>query len=191
MKTINILGTAAALIIGLTACNSGEGRYLNLSNGEEVDIVRNDEGEMVDSKNDKPVLLYTDTEKKDTFYGITGKKVNGQLHQTNDGAYVYEDGDQQVKIDGNEYKILEGDAKIKWDANGNEYKYKDGDLKIKRDGDDYKIKRDGYTKKVDEDGDVKIETGDKKIKIDGETGERKVKEQSIFSKAKDKIKGND
>ena len=45
-------------------------------------------------------------------------------------------------------------------------------------------------KKVDEDGDVKIETKDKKIKVDGETGERKVKDQSIFSKVKDKVKGD-
>jgi hypothetical protein len=190
MKTKTLAVGALAMVIGLSACNDNEGRFLNLSTGEEVDIVRNDDGEMVDRETNKPVLLYVDTKEKDTFYGITGEKVNGHLRVLDNDVYVYTDGDQQVKIDGDEYKILDGDAKIKWDADGSEYKYKDDNLKVKQDGDDLKIKRDGYTKKVDEDGDVKIETRDKKIKIDGETGERKVKEQSIFSKAKDKITGD-
>ncbi len=190
MKTKILVGSALALFIGLSACNNGEGRFLNLTSGKEVDIVRNDDGEMVDKETRKPVLLYVDTETNDTFYGINGKKVNGHLRELDKDVYVYEDGDQQVKIDGDEYKILDGDAKIKWDANGSEYKYKDNHLKVKQDGDDLKIKRDGYTRKVDEDGDVKIETRDKKIKIDGETGERKVKDKSVFSKVKDKIKGD-
>jgi hypothetical protein len=189
MKTGSIFLSALTLVLGLSACNSNEGRFLNLSTGEEVDIVRNDKGEMVDRETNKPVLLYVDTKEKDTFYGLTGQKVNGHLRVLDDNVYLYADGDQQVKIDGDEYKILDGDAKIKWDADGSEYKYKDDNLKVKQDGDDLKIKRDGYTKKVDEDGDVKIETRNKKIKIDGETGERKVKDQSIFSKVKDKIKG--
>ena len=48
------------------------------------------------------------------------------------------------------------------------YKYEDGEYKIKNDEGDYK-------KKVEKDGDVKIKDGDTKTKIDGETGERKVK----------------
>ena len=35
---------------------------------------------------------------------------------------------------------------------------------------------DDYKKKVEKDGDVKIKTDDKKIKIDGKTGEKKVKQ---------------
>jgi len=34
---------------------------------------------------------------------------------------------------------------------------------------------DDFKKKVEKDGDVKIKSGDKKIKIDGKTGEKKVK----------------
>ena len=52
-----------------------------------------------------------------------------------------------------------------------EWKYKyddDGEYKIKNDEADYK-------KKVEKDGDIKIKDGDTKIKIDGETGERKTK----------------
>lgn len=189
MKTRSVAFSALALVIGLSACSNEEGRFLNLTSGEEVDIVRNDEGEMVDRETKKPVLLYVDTKEKDTFYGITGEKVNGHLRVLDNDVYVYSDGDQQVKIDGDEYKILDGDGKIKWDADGSEYKYKDDHLKVKEEEGEMKIKRDGYKKKVDEDGDIKIETRDKKIKIDGETGEKKVKDQSIFSKAKDKITG--
>jgi hypothetical protein len=191
MKTKITFGVIA-LVMGAVACNnkSGEGRFLNLATGKEVQIEKNGKGEMVNAKTGKPVLLYTDTDRRDTFYGLTGKKVNGQLQQLDKGIYVYNDGDTKVKIDGDEYKIKHGDSKEKWDADGDEYKYKDGDVKVKIDSDDDKQKSEGYSKKVDEDGDIKIEQGDKKIKIDGETGERKVKEKSIFGKAKDKIAGN-
>ncbi len=180
MKTISIFCSAVALLIGFSACNRGEGRFLNLTSGEEVNLVRDEEGRMVDKKTRKPVLLYVDTKNRDTFFGITGDKVNGRLSMIDEGVYVYHDGERKIKIDGDEYKIKDGDSKEKWDADGSEYKYKDDNVKIKADADDFKIKRDGYTKKVDEDGDVKIETRDKKIKVDGETGERKVKERSIF-----------
>jgi hypothetical protein len=37
------------------------------------------------------------------------------------------------------------------------------------------VKSDDYKMKVEKDGDIKIKDGDKKTKIDGETGEKKVK----------------
>ena len=40
---------------------------------------------------------------------------------------------------------------------------------------EYKVKSDDYKMKVEKDGDIKIKEGDKKTKIDGETGEKKVK----------------
>jgi hypothetical protein len=192
MKTTIVTGSVVALMFGLTACSnrSGEGRFLNLSTGREVEVVRNEKGEMVNKKTGKPVLLYTDDNRRDTFFGLTGERVNGHLRQMDKGVYVYNDGERIVKIDGEEYKIKDANSKEKWDADGDEYKYKEGDAKVKIDKDDYKQKGDGYTKKVDEDGDVKIETKDKKIKIDGETGERKVKERSVFGKAKDKVLGD-
>jgi hypothetical protein len=187
MKTILFTG-ACALLFGVTACSNNQGRYLNLASGEEVTLVRDDEGRMVDEETRKPVLLYVDTKERDTFYGITGDKVNGRLQPMGDGVYVYNDGERKIKIDGEEYKIKDGNSKEKWE--GEEYKYKDGDTKIKNEGDEFKVKSDDYKKKVDEDGDVKIKTDDKKIKIDAETGERKVKERSVFSKVKDKVTGD-
>ena len=40
---------------------------------------------------------------------------------------------------------------------------------------EYKVKSDDYKMKVEKDGDIKIKDGDKKTKIDGETGEKKIK----------------
>lgn len=188
MKTIIIISSACALLFGLSACNQNDGRYLNLASGEEVEVVRDDEGRMVNKETRKPVLLYVDEKSRDTFYGITGEKVNGRLQMIDKGVYVYNDGERKIKIDGEEYKIKDGNSKEKWE--GEEYKYEDDNVKIKNEGDEFKYKTDGFKKKVDEDGDVKIKTDDKKIKVDGETGERKVKERSIFSKAKEKITGN-
>ena len=190
MKTIKRIGGVALVVFFLSACsNNKEGRFLNLSSGEEVLMVEDKEGRMVDKETGEPVLLYVNTRTSDTIYGPTGKVVNGHLEYEEDGVYVYNDGDRKIKIDGEEYKRKDGDSKLKKDLDGDEYKYKDGEVTIKRDGDDYKEERKGYTKKVDEDGDVKIETKDKKYKIDGETGERKVKDKTVFSKIKDKVTG--
>jgi len=191
MKTTTVLSGIVALVVSATACSSNkEGRFLNLTSGEEVNIVEDDNGRMVDEKTGQPVSLYVNTRTNDTIYGPTGKVVNGHLEYDDDAnLFVYDDGDKKVKIDGGEYKIKNRNAKVKADIDGSEYKYKDDDVTIKRDGGDYKEERKGYTKKVDEDGDVKIETKDKKYKIDGETGERKVKDKSVFSKVKDKVTG--
>jgi hypothetical protein len=40
---------------------------------------------------------------------------------------------------------------------------------------EYKTKSGDYKKEVEKDGDITIKDGDTKIKIDGETGEKKVK----------------
>lgn len=190
MKTTRFLTAAALFALGFSACtNNHEGRFLNMATGEEVTLVKGDDGQMVDRATNRPVLLYVDTEKRDTFYGPTGARVNGHLWPIDRGGYVYDDGERKIKIDGEEFKIKGKNAKEKWDADGSEYKYKDDDMKVKQDGGEYKIKADNYTKKKDEDGDVKIKTADKTIKVDGETGEKKVKKRSVFGKVKDKVIG--
>ena len=187
---MQLFGSALLLMVVASACNNAkEGRFLNLSTGKEVTVTKDEEtGMMVDKETNKPVLLYADTRAKDTFYGVTGAKVNGKLERVGKGVYVYDDGEKKIKIDGDEYKVKEGDAKLKMDADGDEYKYQNGAAKINNEDGEYKEKGKGYAKKVDEDGDVKVETKNKKIKVDGETGEKKVKERSVFGKVKDKIK---
>ena len=87
-------------------------------------------------------------------------------------VYIYVDHVKDDTIYGRTGKSING--KLVKTGSG-EFKYTDdvsagdvqGEIKIK-DGD--------YKMKVDKDGDVKIKTDDKTIKIDGETGEKKVKD---------------
>ena len=168
--------------------NEKDSHYVNLATGEQVSLVKDEKsGLMIDSISRRPVILYADTRTGDTIYNPTGKVVNGNIKRVNEKVYVYNDGEREIKIEGDEYKVKDGDSKTKID--GDEYKYEDDYVTIKREGGEYKMERKGYTKKVDEDGDIKIETKDTKIKIDGETGERKVKKKTVFSKIKDKVTG--
>ncbi len=133
------------------ACNDREARYLDLNTGESVELKKEESsGVWVNAETGKPVKVYVDRETNDTIWGSTGKVVNGKVYKTDAGEW-------KIKTDDEEFKATNGDTKIKAE---------DGDFKIK-DGD--------YKKKVEKDGDVKIKDGDKTIKIDGETGERKVK----------------
>ncbi|HYO21110.1 MAG TPA: hypothetical protein VER36_01810 [Flavisolibacter sp.] len=189
MKT-KLFSVAAAVLLASACSDNKGGRFLDLTSGEEVELTEDEDGRLIDKKTGNPVLLYVDRRTADTIYAPSGKVVNDYLeYDEDDNVYGYEDGERQIKIDGGEYKMKDGDVKVKKDFDGSEYKYKNDNVTIKHDGDDYKVEGDGYTKKVDGDGDIKIETKDKKYKIDGETGERKVKERSVFGKAKDKITG--
>jgi hypothetical protein len=74
------------------------------------------------------------------------------------------------------------DAKSKDTIDGRTGKVVNGELVMVEDGRyEYITVRetlaadDDFKKKIEKDGDVKIKSGDKKIKIDGKTGERKVK----------------
>jgi len=160
MKKMMFLFSGIAAL-AFTSCNSDNDRYLDLNTGEYVDM-RTDStsGLMVNAASGEPVEIYVDTKSRDTIYGRTGKVVNGSVIHTSGGKW-------EVKQDGDEFKAVNGDEKVKSE---------DGDTKTK-DG--------SVTKKVDKDGDVKIEDGNKTIKIDGETGERKVKKDKNIT---DKVK---
>lgn len=166
LKTFLFAALAAAV---WTACSDAKARYVDLTTGEPLDLVRDDEtGVLVDAETRKPVRMYVDTRTHDTIWGITGKVINGYVHRKDDGGFVYIDENGKEV----EYKYKaddDGSMKVKYGDDA--YKYKrdeDGSYKVKV-GDDY------YKKKVEDDGDVKIKKGNKKIKVDAETGERKVK----------------
>ena len=126
-----LLITGAAAIILFTACK--QHRYVELTSGESVDLVKDENGRMVDSKTHEPVHIYVDTKTHDTIYGPTGAVINGHVVKTAEGKYKYDDGD-------NEYKIKNGDYKIKVD--GDEIKIKDGDTKIKIEDGKKEVKKD-------------------------------------------------
>ena len=103
---------------------------------------------MVDKETGKPVSMYVDTKNDDTIYGRTGKVINGKIrrNKAEDGKYIYVYTDDE-----------------------------DNDRKVKNEDGESKIKSGDYKKEVEKDGDITIKDGDTKIKIDGKTGEKKVK----------------
>jgi predicted PilT family ATPase len=161
MKTRIFFILGCAFITGIYSCKGdSQARYLDLNTGNYLDLKKDSTtGLMVNAETGKPADVYVDTETHDTIYGHTGEVVNGRVHKTEEGTWV-------VKTDGDEYKAKSGDAKIKME--GEEYKSKDGETTIKQ-----------------EDGDVKIENGKTQTKIDGKTGEVKVKKDKNIA---DKIK---
>lgn len=84
-------------------------------------------------------------------------------------VYIYVDTEKKDTILGSTGEVINGHVVL---VDG---KYKYDDTKVKVDDGEYKIKSGDYKKEVEPDGDIKIKDGDKKIKIEGETGETKVK----------------
>lgn len=107
--------------------------------------------------------VYVDTKTHDTVNGVTGEIVNGRIHKTDEGKWI-------VKADGDEFK-----AKSE----------SENSAKVKVEGDELKAKDENYSVKREGDGDVKIENGNTQVKIDGKTGERKVKKDKNIT---DKVK---
>ena len=156
-KTIFFI--SAAFLTICIGCDSA-GRYVDINTGEKIEIIKDEKtGYMIDAESKKPVHIYVDTKTGDTLYGRTGRVINGKIKKASnekwdydDDGFTYKDGDYKMKVEDDVNTIEEGDA----------YKIKDGE----------------YKKKVEKDGDVKIKDGNTKIKIDGKTGEKKVKKDN-------------
>jgi hypothetical protein len=88
----------------------------------------------------------------------TGLMVN---KETNEPVDIYVDTKNNDTIYGKTGKVINGEINRSGEVYvwRGAYEYKNGDLKVE----------------VEKDGDIKIKDGDSKLKIDGETGEKKVK----------------
>lgn len=152
MKTKILLLSCIAGLAITYACDNAEGRYVDLNNNETVKLKKDESsGLMVREDNGERVNMYIDTETNDTIDGRTGNVVNGKIRKNNSGNWVMITHER------------ENDHEINMKADMHE------------EGEAYKIKRGDYKKKVEKDGDIKIKDGNMKIKIDGETGEKKIK----------------
>jgi hypothetical protein len=163
MKTI-LLGSAILFSVALNySCNKASARYIDLETGEVIELDEDREtGLMVDKATREPVKIYVDTERRDTIWGLTGDVINGKLVEVEKGKWKYEGEDGEYKAE----REKDGDYKIKAGE----------DVKVKYENGEYKEKRgEHYKKEIEKDGDITIKDGNKKIKIDGETGKRKVK----------------
>lgn len=109
----------------------------------------------VDLRTGEPIKIEKDAE--------TGVWVNAE---TKKPVYMYVDTKKNDTIYGKSGLVVNGHIVR---SDDNVYWY---DLDHKE---EYKVKSDDYKMKVENDGDIKIKDGDKKTKIDGETGEKKVK----------------
>lgn len=152
------------MVIVMSSCHDSSSRYLDLNTNKYVSLKKDSvSGYMMNSRTGEPVDVYVNTKTHDTINGITGEIVNGKIYKTDEGKWI-------VKMDGDEYKAKsESDNSAKVKIEGDEYKSKDGNYTVKREGD----------------GDVKNENGNTQVKIDGKTGERKVKKDKNIT---DKVK---
>ena len=85
--------------------------------------------------------------------------------KTRKPVYIYVDTRNDDTIYGKTGDVINGHVVLN---NDRQYVYD-------KDFQSYEVKGDDYKVEVEKDGDVKIKQGDSKIKIDGETGEKKVK----------------
>jgi len=139
-KLITILSAGAIM----TACSDSKDRYIDLSTGEPVEIVKDEKtGYMLNKESNDPLYIYVDTKKNDTIYAKTGKVINGHVVYQEDKKYVFDE-DEKLKVDKNgavNYK--DGDHKLEIEKDG-DIKMKDGDKKVKIDGEtgERKVKKD-------------------------------------------------
>ena len=153
---------AALLMLSWQACNNAGSRYVDVNTGKALNLKKDPKtGLMVNKETGKPASIYVDKQSGDTIYGRTGKVINGRISKK-EGRYVYLDDEEN-----------RGSSVSASGGNNN--------IEVKRTEDEVKIKSGDYKKEVEKDGDVTIKTiknGDTKIKVDGETGERKVKKDN-------------
>jgi hypothetical protein len=80
-------------------------------------------------------------------------------------VYIYVDTKENDTIYGKTGEVINGHVILN---DREEYVYEKDFQPYEAKGDDYKVE-------VEKDGDIKIKDGDNKLKIDGETGEKKIK----------------
>lgn len=159
MKQLIQASFMLSILLAGQGCDSTEARYIDPNSGKVLSLKEDAKtGLLVDAETGKPVEMYVDKQTKDTINGRTGEVINGKLRKGENGRYVY----RLTTEDDNA-------AKKSTHYSG------DQDVKIKYDDGEYKIKKKGYKKEVERDGDITIKDGNKKIKIDGKTGEKKIK----------------
>lgn len=132
MKNKPIILVSALIFIGF-ACSDTKERYMDLTTGLPVDLVKDETtGLMVNASTKQPGYMYVDTKTNDTILGSTGKVINGHIVKLSGYKYVFDE-DEKLKIgDDGSIKYKDGDHKLKIEKDG-DMKIKDGDSKTKVD----------------------------------------------------------
>lgn len=144
MKTLSFIALSIIITTGFISCADNDHRYIDLETGNRINVIKDStNGYMVNADTKEPVIIYVDTQTKDTIYGKTGKVINDHVIKTEEGKYKYVSHDNVESVDNDSYKIKDGDYKKKVEKDG-DVKIKDGDTKIKIDAEDgeKKVKKD-------------------------------------------------
>lgn len=138
----------------ISACKQ-DPEYIDLATGKEIKLTKDEEsGLMVNSETMEPAGIYVNKQTNDTIDGSTGEVINNNVTKSS-GSFA------------RKKKVSELTRRLKGrnpDPDG------DGVYKVKIEDEEGE-----YMKEVEKDGDITIKRNDTKIKIDGETGERKIK----------------
>ncbi len=131
--------SVSALVLSLASCKEGtESAYYDLNRGENVELVKDDNGRMVNADTKETPYIYVNNETNDTIFGATGEVINGHVIKLEDGKNK-NDG-LKVKLDEDgDVKIKDGDYKREVEADG-DVKIKDGDKTKKIDGETGEVK---------------------------------------------------
>lgn len=149
MKQVKVVYAFIFTMLLLISCSETEYRYIDLNTGKGINVEKDSINAFwINAETKAPLTIYYDSKTRDTLFGATGEVINNKVLRTPEGKYYYELPKPEDTI-----------QKVKTQDEIDRELLKNGD----------------YKKKVEKDGDVKIKKGDVKIKIDGETGEKKVK----------------
>ena len=131
MKTLSFIAFQLFFITGVISCADNDHRFIDLETGKHINVLKDStNGYMVNADTKEPVIIYVDTQTKDTIYGKTGKVINNHVIKTEEGKYKYVSHDDLKSDDDEANKIKDGDYKKKVEKDG-DVKIKDGDTKIK------------------------------------------------------------
>ena len=90
MKQLKIITAFTFFIVGLVSCSGNAYRYIDLNTGKRINVIKDTAtGYWVNAETKEPVVVYYDSETKDTLYGKTGEVINNKV-VTKDGKYYYE-----------------------------------------------------------------------------------------------------
>src|SRR5689334_9309559 len=122
MKKLGLIMLSFSGWMVWAACENEQPHYIDLGSGQNISVVKDEHGRLVDAQTKRPVRFYVDAKTKDTLDGRTGRVVNGELVKVDDGDYEYisvreslaEDDQYKKKVEDNgEVKIKNGDHKVK------------------------------------------------------------------------------
>src|SRR5215212_6367924 len=91
MKHIKNFLLTSFLIAGVISCSDDNARYVDINTGKSITVVKDSStGHMLNAETKEPLVVYYDSQTKDTIYGLTGQVINHKVMRTPEGKYYFE-----------------------------------------------------------------------------------------------------